>query len=176
MAAGQFTSLANKMDKLAVEFSGRGAHDRLVRVAKLSAKDVDEAVRSELGDNSMSGWRRKKQIEITGAVEELDSVAVVPNKPGRGPMRVLEIGRNAGTGLAGPGVISADGSTKRNLDGSVSKTRRRKGYKLGRVGRYNGTTPAKGTWSDAEKRMRAAYPKRVADEVDTAMAKFFKRG
>lgn len=167
-----FTSTAAKIDKLALEFSGTAGRKRLERVARLSVKDVDAAVRAELGDDDMSGWRRSAPIPIKGAVFKGTEVAVVPAARSAGPMRVLEQGRNITSGLgamAGPGV-SSDGTTMRKKNGKLRKVRARKAR------RWNGYTDPKGTWSDAEKRMRDAYPKRMADELDDAMAKFFMRG
>ena len=169
--AGDFAGLNRKIGKLTEELSGTAGRKRLERVARKAVKEVDAAVKSTLGDDSMSGWKRGNPLPVRGMVEMTPVVAIVPARRSRGPMRVLESGRNMGNagGMAGPGV-SADGTTRRNKNGSVRKTRTRKAK------RWNGTTSGKGTWTDAQQRVQSVYPALVADEVDEAMAKFFKRG
>ena len=54
------------------EFSGEAGKRRLNRVAVQTKKDVDEAVKADLGDQSMSGWRRSKPINIKGRYDLVD--------------------------------------------------------------------------------------------------------
>jgi len=168
MAAG-FGDLSKRIDMLAREMGGKGQQARLKRVGVLSKQDVDAAVRADLGDLSMSGWRRGNPHEITGRFDLAGDSAVVmsPSKRGRGPMRVLEQGRNQGNagGMAGPGV-SADGTTRRTKSGAVRKVRARQSR------RWNGTTRGRGTWSDATEIMTREMPKRYVAELDATIGKF----
>jgi len=64
-------------------------------VGVLSKADINEAVRNDLGDMSMSGWRRGNPHEVVGRFDvEGSAVAMTPAKRSRGPMRVLQQGRN----------------------------------------------------------------------------------
>jgi len=161
-----FGDLSKRIDLLAREMGGKGQQARLKRVGVLSKTDVNQAVRADIGDLSMSGWRRGNPHEITGRFDlEGDSAVVMsPSKRGRGPMRVLEQGRNQGNagGMAGPGV-SADGTTRRTKSGAVRKVRARQAR------RWNGTTRGKGTWSDATdimvKKMPARYDVELAKDI-----------
>ena len=135
--AQDFAAFNRKIGGVLSEFDGTAARKRLEAIARATAKDVDEAVRGDLGDTSMSGWRRGAPIQITGVAEvQSDSeILVQAAKAGRGPMRVLEQGRNMGNagGFSGPGVAS-DGSTKRTKSGGLRKVRARKAK------RWNGHT------------------------------------
>ena len=165
MAAG-FGDLSKRIDLLAREMGGKGQQARLKRVGVLSKTDVNAAVRADLGDLSMSGWRRGNPAEITGRFDLAGDSAVVmsPSKRGRGPMRVLQDGRNQGNagGMAGPGV-SADGTTRRTKSGAVRKVRARQSR------RWNGTTKGKSTWTDATdimcKKMPARYDAELAKDI-----------
>jgi hypothetical protein len=158
--------LSKRIDLLAREMGGKGQQARLKRVGVLSKTDVNQAVRADIGDLSMSGWRRGNPHEITGRFDlEGDSAVVMsPSKRGRGPMRVLEQGRNQGNagGMAGPGV-SADGTTRRTKSGAVRKVRARQAR------RWNGTTRGKNTWTDATeimvKKMPARYDAELARDI-----------
>ena len=157
MAVSGFGDLSYRLDLLAREVSGKAQTDRLKRVGVLSKADINEAVRADLGDLSMSGWRRGNPHEITGRFDPAgdSAIAMTPAKRGRGPMRVLEDGRNQGNagGMAGPGV-SADGTTRRTKSGGVRKVRQR------RARRWNGRTQGKGTWTDATQIMERKMPAR----------------
>ena len=89
-------ALERKLARFSDEVSGVQLRKRLERVAEASVKDVDAAVRADLGDNSMSNWSRRQQVAIVGAVEvKAGEVAVVPKGQAKGPMRVLESGRQS---------------------------------------------------------------------------------
>ena len=171
--AQDFAAFTKKIDGVVKEFDGTAGTQRLKRVAMQTKKDVDEAVRHDLGDQSMSGWRRGNPIDIGGRfdLKSDHEIEMLPSKKAGGPMRVLEQGRNQGNagGLAGPG-ISKDGTTKRTKAGKVAKVRARKGH------RWNGRTQGKGTWSDAVKLMEQRVPGRVDDEVRKALAKHLGKG
>jgi hypothetical protein len=166
-----FTVLQRKAAQLEREFSGEASKKRLERVARQTKTDVDEAVRDDLGDLSMSGWPRGN---IVGRYDVLSDheFEINPVPRSRGPMRVLEQGRNQGnaSGFAGPGINTRTGLTARNKNGSLRKVRARKGK------RWNGRTEGKGTWTDAAKLMSERVPDRVDSEVQKAIGKFFKKG
>lgn len=166
-----FHEFSAKLERLEREWSGVEGRRRLERVAQKTKGDVGEAVRGDLGDLSMSGWRRGKPIDVQGRYDVVtdSSFTVTPAKRGRGPMRVLEQGRNQGnaSGFSGPGVNAKTGATSRNLDGSLRKVRARKGK------RWNGRTAGKGTWGDATTLMRARVAGRVHDELVKSMREVF---
>ena len=149
-----FASLEKKVLLLQQEFSGEAGKRRLNRVAVQTKKDVDEAVKADLGDQSMSGWRRSKPINIKGRYDLVDdhTFRVVPNKPG--PMRVLEEGRNRGKS----GPVQRYG---------------KKGRKL-KLRRWNGHTQPKHTWSEAVTLMQRRIGGRVDQQVQQSIGKFFR--
>jgi hypothetical protein len=170
--AQSFAQFERKIAAVQDELSGAAGKARLARVGKLAQGDVDEAVRGTLGDDSMSGWKRGAPIPIRGASRLVgESEVFVSAGKASGPMRVLEKGRNQGNagGMAGPGV-SADGTTRRNKNGTVRKARAR------RARRWNGTTAGKGTWSKADALIAARTPARVHAEVRKALSKHLGRG
>jgi len=167
------TSLAGFERKLVAvgkEFDGSAGLARLKRVAMDTKGDINAAVQGDLGDQSMSGWRRGKPIQVKGAFRVEGSVVLmVPTAPG--PMRALQSGRNQGNsgGMAGPGV-SSDGTTQRNTNGTLKKVRARKAK------RWNGRTDGKDTWDDATAIMVREVPGRYAREVHKAIGKHLTGG
>jgi hypothetical protein len=140
--ADDFSALARKIDKLSTEFSDRAIADLNKRVGMETKKDVDAAVRGDLGDLSMSNWRRGRPIQVTGRFDvEGDSLVISPAARSRGPMRVLEDGRRAGT----------------------ARGRR------GRPGRRVSSSRGKSTWSDAVQIMEREVPGRIAKQVNKAI-------
>jgi hypothetical protein len=123
----------------------------------------------------MSGWRRKGPIPIVGASRALSdhSVVVEPVKAAKGPMAVLERGRNAGGGVGltqGPGVRQ-DGTTRRNKSGMVGKVRRKTASR-----RWNGYTAGKGTMSEASQAIKVKAPGLVEGELVRVLSKHLRRG
>jgi hypothetical protein len=167
-------AFAKKIDRVAAELDGTAARKRITRVAVDTKKDVDEAVRDDLGDQSMSGWRRGKPFDIKGRfdIKSDAEFEVNPVPRGRGPMRVLEQGRNqsGAGGFHGPGIGRKTGETVRNANGKIRKTR---AYK---AKRWNGRTEGKGTWTDAVKLMQDRVPGRVARRVHQDLSKILGRG
>lgn len=169
MATG-FGDFTHRMERLAREMDGRALQARLTRVGVLSKADINEAVRGDLGDSSMSDWRRGNPTEIAGRFDVAGStVTMLPSKSSGGHMRVLQDGRNQGNapGMAGPGV-SADGTTRRTGSGGVRKVRARKGR------RWNGTTQGKGTWTDATEIMKRKMPDRYERALRADIARHIK--
>lgn len=164
-----FAALTHTMEQVAREMDGAAARARLARVGKASTGDVESAVRGALGDLSMSGW----PIDVIGGAAVLSDheLAIAPVPKARGPMRVLEQGRNQGNagGMAGPGV-TADGTTRRTKSGGVRKTRARQSRQ------WNGVTQGKGTWSDATATLAREMPARYEAELAADLAKHLRRG
>ena len=172
MAGQSFAQVARKLELVAAEFDGGNSRQRLTRVGKQLAPEVDAAVRGTLGDQSMSGWSRSGPIEIAGVARVIgDGALFISAGKASGPMRVLQDGRNQGNsgGMAGPGV-SADGSTRRTKSGNVVRARARKAR------RWNGTTRGKGTWDAAAERIADRAPGLVAKEVHKAIGKHVSGG
>ena len=175
--AGDFGTLSKKFDQLASEFDGRQLRKSLEVVGRETKGDIVEAVRGDLGDTSMSGWRRGKPTPIVGRYDIVSDheIDMTPTPRSRGPMRVLEQGRNQGNagGIAGPGIIQNGenaGTTARNKNGSLRKVRARKAK------RWNGRTQGKGTWGDATDRVVAVFPKEHRERVEDSMSKLFMKG
>lgn len=166
-----FAEFDLKLQHIQQEWSGAAGRRRLERVAVKTKGDVAEAVKGDLGDLSMSGWHRGKPVDVQGRydVESDSSFTVSPGKRGRGPMRVLEQGRNQGnaSGFSGPGMNVKTGVTSRTTSGGVRKVRARKGK------RWNGRTAGKNTWSDATALMQHRVAARVHDEVVKSLREVF---
>jgi hypothetical protein len=145
---------------------------------------VETAVRGDLGDLSMSGWRRGAAIAISSHTEiEGEAIVVRPGtvdnawRRGKGPMRVLEQGRNQGGagGFHGPGVAQRDGKnflageTARTASGKVRKVRARARK------RWNGVTTGRGTWSSALVGLRREVPPAAQEALfKDSVRKLFK--
>ena len=173
MAVSGFGDLSRNLRELQRDLQPR--RESLTALADRLVPEVKAAVVAELGDDSMSGWRRHAAIPIGGtAFVRKSSVMVVRDRTSAGMMRVLEQGRNQGNagGMAGPGV-SADGTTRRTKSGAVRKVANRSGLMVGdgRVRRkWNGRTKGKDTWSDALARMKRAAPGHVESIVGEELA------
>lgn len=130
-----FASFNRKLDTFRDQLDGRQLQDRLHAIGKAAKDDASEAVKSDLGDQSMSHWRRGKPIQVVARYDFKSDheIEVTPAPRARGPFTVLERGRSAG----------------------VSKGRR------GRPGRVVSASRGKRTWSDAETLMDKRTPARV---------------
>lgn len=171
--SSSFADLSRKMDALADDLSSRKVRTRLaVEARRRLVPFVAAAVKADIGDESMSGWKRSAPINIAGNVTlESDGVGIVPKGRGAGPLRVLEQGRHQGnaSGFSGPGINHRTGVTARTKSGAVRKVRA-----TGR-GHWNGSTQGKGTWSDAVERIVAEAPNVANDIKVDAMARYFTR-
>ena len=171
--AQSFADLDRKLGRVVADLNGEVSRAQMARVGKKLQGEINKAVAADIGDTSMSGWRRGAPIAVVGTSRAISDHAVIvePVKPAKGPMAVLERGRNQGNagGMAGPGV-SADGSTRRNKNGSVRKTRARKAK------RWNGYTSGKETMSEASQAIKDKAPKLIAAEVRKALAKHLSGG
>lgn len=170
MADETFEVLAGKLDDIGRDLGA--SRSQMAKVGVELRPEIDRAVRStpskrgSLADGSMSGFRRGGPIEITGTSRVVadHAVLVEPVKRAKGPMAVLERGRNLGGsgGTAGPGV-SADGTTRRNKNGQLRKVRAFK------TRRWNGYTEPKGTMSVTASAIESKAPGLINTEVVAAI-------
>lgn len=152
------------MELLAKEMDGRALKARLTKVGVLSKADINEAVRNDLGDLSMSGWRRGNPIEVAGRFDvQGTKLEMSPAKPARGPMRVLEQGREQRT--KGDRVESGLGRARK--DGT-----RRMRYRTAK--RNAGRTQGKDTWTDATKIMERKMPDRYERALRADIARHIR--
>ena len=161
-----FDDLGRRLDMMARDLSAKGMESRLAKVGRDLAPLVDRAVQGEIGDQSMSGWSRKRQVEIVGTSSVRDGLLTVePKGVAKGPMRVLESGRNA--------YAAGD---RRTSGFYVSKKTGERRQKSRKVKRTTGATKGKGTWSDAAEAIAREAPGRINDQKVAAMARHFTRG
>ena len=158
--ADTFESYSRRLDKLNRSLSGPDMEKLLATVGMAAKKDAAEAVAGDLGDHSMSHWRRGSPIQIEARfdVKSDSEVEVMPSPRSRGPWRVLEEGRKPG------GAFDLVQVGRRRKDG----TRRGKSR-----GHNQGATAGKGTWSDALAIMDAKTPGRVQDEIENHLRRAF---
>ena len=143
--------LNSKLDRLMAGVTGKALEAAMHKAGKKGKGLADKAVAADIGDMSMSGWRRSKPIEIKSRYDMLgeSGLMIRPARSAVGPMRVLESGRNSAAGprMTGPRLLKS---------GKASKAKQK---------RYNGRTDGKGTWSDAEDAMNKELPDIVAKAV-----------
>lgn len=132
-------------------------------VGEEGKKLANRAVKNDIGDMSMSGWRRGKPFDIGSRYDISErTVEISPQRIAKGPMRVLEEGRKAYSA----GDSRSSGTRTRKKDGVVvNKTRR--------VKRNVGRTAGKGTWSDATADMERELPKAAHQHVTKVLRKHF---
>lgn len=167
MAAQTFGAFAKKIERVADELNGSAAESRLTKVALQTKPDVAEAVKGDLGDTSMSGWRRGKPFDVLGRYEIKSDTEfeITPQRKGYGPMRVLEQGRQAYSA----GDKRRKGSYKSKKTGLVTERFRA-------VKRNVGATRGKGTWSDAVGLMQDRVPNRIAKQFRKDLSKILGKG
>jgi hypothetical protein len=149
VAASGFDTLARKIGQLQQEMSGANAERHMTAIGVAAKRDALEAVRSDLGDDTMSGWWRasgrrpnRKPIPIVTAFTVVGDtqLSIYPRGASAGPWRVLEEGRKAGARGDSVGY-----SKRRRLKSGEVVIRE---YSRARK-RNAGATPAKKTWSEA---------------------------
>jgi hypothetical protein len=155
--ADDFAAFAKKLDNLEKELDGAGKQRMLETLGKGGKTDAYAAVAGDLGDHSMSHWRRGRPIDINARYDvKGDTVEITPTPRSSGPWRVLEDGRQGG------------GSHDLVLVGRVRKDGTRRARSRGRS---SGATRGKGTWSDAEERIGRETPKRAEQEFVKSLKK-----
>lgn len=152
--------LQKRVDGLVSEFDGSAFKTRLKAVGKELEPLIEDAVKSDIGDTSMSGWRHKAPMNLTGYSAPSTSVQsgifMAPSvkhavwNRGLGPMRVLQDGRQA----YNAGDRRASGWRTKKKTGEVVQ-------KFRKVKRKVGATKGKQTWTHAVDRMSKDIGKRV---------------
>jgi hypothetical protein len=170
--ADDLGAFARKLDRLEKDLAGKsGAEARMARYGRLGKDAAIQALSSDIGDSSMSGWRRGRPIDLKPAYEVLSAheVEIAPRKRQRGPWRVLESGRNQGnaSGFSGPAINRSTGLTARTKSGGIRKQRGRK------ASRWNGYTRGKDTWSDARRLMEKRFFRAVHEDTTKVLRKHF---
>jgi hypothetical protein len=142
--ATDLQGLNRKLDNLADSLSKDTR--KMLNAVGMEGKTIGRnSVTGDIGDLSMSNWRRGRPIQIglRFDIRSDSSVEIAPVPKASGPLRVLEQGRSAG----------------------MSKGRKRKG----RVG----STAGRGTWTAATDRMAKDLPKVVHEHTRTQLRKLF---
>ena len=146
-----------QLQKLAHTFDEKSKDIISAAVQKSAQSDVESAVRSDIGDITMSGWQRNKPIPISSHTQvEGDAIVVRPGttgagwRKGMGPMRVLQEGRRA---------------TLFDDSGKTPKMYRMNGQKRRRVKKYSHGSTGKGTWSDAMLLLMKSTPKAAREAL-----------
>lgn len=149
-----------KVDKVLDELDDPG----LFRAVGMEGKKLaNRAVRNDIGDMSMSGWRRGKPFDIGSRFDVAErTVEISPQRIAKGPMRVLEEGRKAYRA----GDSRSSGTRTRKRDGAVINKSRT-------VKRNVGATRGKNTWSDATEAMERELPKAAHEHVTRVLRKHF---
>lgn len=167
--AESFADLQRKLLAIERDLEGSASRSTMGRVGRALRPEIDRAVSGTLGDLSMSGWRRSGPIDIVGSHRVLDDATVLiePVKRAKGPMAVLERGRNQGnaSGFSGPGINVRTGITSRLKSGAV------RGQRARAARQWNGTTAPKRTMTNASQAIKDKAPALIADEVHKALAR-----
>jgi hypothetical protein len=99
-------AFARKLERIEADLTDKRSLTRLGVKAKA---DAVEALRGDIGDTSLSNWRRGRPVNLTPRFDVVASgVRVAPSRS-KGPWRVLESGRSAGTAKSGRRVSSSAG-------------------------------------------------------------------
>lgn len=86
--------------------------ETLLKAVGMEGKRLGSAaVQRDIGDLSMSNWRRGRPVNLASRfdIKGDSAVEIGPNKRGRGPVRVLTDGRKAGTSRKGRPVSASRG-------------------------------------------------------------------
>ena len=164
---GGFADLKHRLVLVERQQSGAALNARLKAVGMQTKPDIAAAVRSTLGDQSMSHWRRANRppIPIEGAFQVLPSVLEMsPTGMAKGPMRVLQDGRQAHTA----GSRRNSGTRINKAGDRVQKTRK--------VSRTSGATAGKGTWTVAADVMKREMGGRYERELVRDLGKHLRGG
>lgn len=149
---------AGRLEEMAHIFDAKALEIIVAGVQKPAQSIVELSVRGDIGDLSMSGWRRGAPIALSSHTEmENGAIVVRPGtvdkawRRGKGPMRVLEQGRNQGgaSGFHGPGIVQKSGKNYQAGDTARTKSGRVRKVREHKAKRWNGHTTGRGTWSDA---------------------------
>jgi hypothetical protein len=140
MAVLTFATFGDRIKQVNDGINGVELKKKLNKIGVAAKGDVLDALKSDIGDTSMSNWRRKKPIKISARYDHKGDYAieVKPSKSSHGPWKVLEDGRRPGHSKP----------TKRSPNGR----------------RYS-ASKGKKTWSNAVDLMEKRMPDRLDDVV-----------
>lgn len=100
-------AFARKVNRLEKDLTD----EAMLKSVGLKGKQIGTAaISGEIGDTSLSNWRRGRPVDMKSRFDiKGDAVVIGPNKRGRGPVRVLNEGRKAGTSRKGRPVSASSG-------------------------------------------------------------------
>lgn len=131
-------------------------------VGAQAKEDAKDAVRNDIGDQSMSGWPRSNPLHPQAEWKpDGDGIVVRPTGRTRGPWRVLEDGRKAYRA----GQFRSRG-VRQLKGGAVTR--------LALVSGTVGATQGKDTWTDATVLMSKDAPKKITKAKVAAVRKAWK--
>jgi hypothetical protein len=100
--ADDFASFSRKMNRLSDELSGRGLDKLTTKIGVAAKKDAADALRGDIGDESLSNWRPGRPISMrTRFVVKGGTIELTPQGRAIGPWTVLHRGRRAGISRRG---------------------------------------------------------------------------
>jgi hypothetical protein len=145
-----------------VKFQKELSDDALLHeIGKMAKAEATKAASADLGgDDSFSGWNKKKPIPLDTRYDIVGPgrLSFHPSRRSAGPWTVAEHGRNQ---TAGPSLRSS----------SLTPTGRRR--RAGATRRWNGQTRGKQTASDALAAIEPKVPKIVDRRIGRAIRKSF---
>ena len=138
--ADTFATFGDRIKQLNDGINGVELKKKLDKIGVAAKGDALDALKSDIGDTSMSNWRRKRPIKIAARYDHKGDYAieVKPTPRSNGPWKVLEDGRRPGQSKP----------TKRSPNGR----------------RYS-SSKGKKTWSHAVDLMEKRMPDRLDDVV-----------
>jgi hypothetical protein len=103
MPADELDAFAARLEVMATAIGADGLKAVMHEVGVAAKDDVKVAVRGDIGDTSMSNWRRGRPIQIAARYDFVNASAiqVKPTPRSIGPMSVLESGRSGGVSKRG---------------------------------------------------------------------------
>lgn len=157
--ADDLAELGVTLRSMASALGGEARRDALELAGANAVKLMDAAVRSDLGDMSLSGWRHRDPAPIvTEAKVEGSAAVIVPRRRLTGIMQTLTSGRNAYQ----PGDRRVKGSY-------VSKRTGERKLRTRKVKGVVGATRGKGTWDDGFDAIERATPDLIEESLYEAL-------
>ena len=161
MASSPLPKLAKQASALERALSAPAPGDIMKMVGGKFVSIAAAQVAADIGDNSMSHWRRGSPTPIVAQAKvDKSTVTAQPTPRSRGPWRVLTDGRRGGA------------ATDLMLVGRVRKKGKNAGTRRGRArGRNSGNTAGGGTWTRVEAAMNQVAPVIVEKNTKAAVSK-----
>ena len=164
--ADDLAEMGVTLRSMASALGGEARRDALELAGAKAVKLMDAAVRADLGDMSLSGWRHKDPVPIvTEARVEGWTAVVVPARRLAGIMQTLTSGRKAYR----PGDRRVKGSY-------VSKRTGERKLRTRKIKGTVGSTRGKDTWDDGFDAIARAAPEVVEESVYEALKGVIRGG